>query len=558
MSKLVRGYPEYIRETIEQVAKTRDYRLKNLEKIYNDLRMSLEERNEILNKFHPDFKEGGKRSVKIGPSKGDLMPNEFADLIEAHPFIKPDEVDLTDIDYDCEILIIGGGGAGTVAALWANHEGIPVEDILMVTKLRHGDCNSMMAQGGIQAADTAGDSPTRHYLDTIGGGHFTNNKELVKGLTRDGPLIISWLEELGVMFDRNEDGSFSLLAGGGTSFNRMHSAKDYTGMELLRVLRDEFLNRDIPCIEFAPAVELLLDASGNAAGAVLMNLETDQYYVVRAKATILATGGFGRLHVQGFATTNHYGATADGLVMAYHAGVPLVDMDSVQYHPTGAAYPQQIVGLLITEKVRSMGAQPVNRNGDSFVYPLEPRDVESSAIIRECYERNLGVTTPTGFRGCWLDSPMIEILRGEGAIERDLGAMYRMFDRFGIDMTEDPILVFPTLHYQNGGMMIDANATTPISGLFSGGENEGGVHGKNRLMGNSLLDYNVYGRRAGISAAKYVKSAKRLKKLSLAHLDKYEAELQTAGIDTDRKAPLLLPDYREKQVLNRIIDYDFL
>ncbi|MHA2427823.1 MAG: FAD-binding protein [Candidatus Hermodarchaeia archaeon] len=558
MSKLIRGYPEYIRETIEQVARTRDHRLKNLEKIYNDLRMSLEERNEILTKFHPDFKEGGKRPVKIGPSKGDLMPNEFADLIEAHPFIKPDEVDLTDIDYDCDILIIGGGGAGTVAALWANHEGVPVEDILMVTKLRHGDCNSMMAQGGIQAADTAGDSPTRHYLDAIGGGHFTNNIELVKGLTRDGPLIISWLEELGVMFDRNEDGSFSLLAGGGTSFNRMHSAKDYTGMELLRVLRDEFLNRDIPCIEFAPAVELLLDSYGKAAGAVLMNLETDQYYVVRAKATILATGGFGRLHVQGFATTNHYGATADGLIMAYHAGVPLVDMDSVQYHPTGAAYPQQIVGLLITEKVRSMGAQPVNRNGDSFVYPLEPRDVESSAIIRECYERNLGVTTPTGFRGCWLDSPMIEILRGEGAIERDLGAMYRMFDRFGIDMTEDPILVFPTLHYQNGGMMIDANATTPISGLFSGGENEGGVHGKNRLMGNSLLDYTVYGRRAGISAAKYVKSAKRPKKLSLAHLNKYEAELQTAGIDTDRKAPLLLPDYREKQVLNRIIDYDFL
>jgi succinate dehydrogenase/fumarate reductase flavoprotein subunit len=289
-----------------------------------------------------------------------------------------------------------------------------------------------------------------------------------------------------------------------------------------------------------------------------MNLETDQYYVVRAKATILATGGFGRLHVQGFATTNHYGATADGLVMAYHAGVPLVDMDSVQYHPTGAAFPQQIVGLLITEKVRGMGAQPVNRKGDSFVFPLEPRDVEASAIIRECYDRNLGVTTPTGFRGIWLDSPMVELLHGDGTIERDLGAMYRMFDRFGIDMTKDPILVFPTLHYQNGGMIIDATAATPIPGLFSGGENEGGVHGKNRLMGNSLLDYNVYGRRAGISAAKYVKNGKKPKKLNLAHLDKYKAELNAAGIETARKAPLLLPDYRETQVLNRLIDYDFL
>ena len=520
--------------------------------------MSLEERNEILNKFHPDYKKSGKRQVKVGPSKGDLMPNEFADLIEAHPFIKPDEIDLTHIDYDCDILILGGGGAGTVAALWANQEGIPAENILLVTKLRHGDCNSMMAQGGIQAADAPKDSPIRHYLDALGGGHFTNNPELVKGLTRDSPLIISWLEELGVMFDRNEDGSFSLLAGGGTSFNRMHSAKDYTGMELMRVLRDEFLNRGIPCIEFAPAVELLLDGSGKAAGTVLMNLETDQYYVVRANATILATGGFGRLHIQGFATTNHYGATADGLIMAYHAGIPLVDMDSVQYHPTGAAYPQQIVGLLITEKVRSMGAQPVNRNGESFVYPLEPRDVEASSFIQECYERNLGITTPTGFRGCWLDSPMIEILRGEGAIEQNLGAMYRMFERFNIDMTVDPILVFPTLHYQNGGMVIDANAATPIPGLFSGGENEGGVHGKNRLMGNSLLDYNVYGRRAGISAAKYAKSSKKPRKLSLAHLEKYEAELKAAEIVTERKAPMLLPDYREKQVLNRLIDYDFI
>ncbi len=558
MSKIIRGYPEYMRENIEKVEKTRDYRIKNLEKIYDELRIPLEEREKILTQFHPDYKESGKRRVKIGPSKGELMPNEFVDLLEAHPFVKPDEIDLTNIDYDCDILIIGGGGAGTASALWANQEGIPAENILLVTKLRHGDCNSMMAQGGIQAADAPGDSPIRHYLDVLGGGHFTNNPELAKGLTRDAPLIISWLEELGVMFDRNDDGSFSLLAGGGTSFNRMHSAKDYTGLELMRVLRDEFRNRDIPFIEFAPAVELLLDESGKAAGAILMNLETDQYYVVRAKATILGTGGFGRLHIQGFATTNHYGATADGLVMAYHVGIPIIDMDSVQYHPTGAAYPQQIVGLLITEKVRSMGAQPINRNGDPFVYPLEPRDVEASAFIRECYERNLGVITPTGFRGCWLDSPMIEILRGEGAIEKNLGAMYRMFERFDIDMTVDPILVFPTLHYQNGGMVIDAKAATPIPGLFSGGENEGGVHGKNRLMGNSLLDYNVYGRRAGISAAKYVKTAKKPKKISLAHLDKYEAELEAAGIHTNRKSPLLLPDYREKQVLNRIIDYDFL
>ncbi|MHA2297408.1 MAG: FAD-binding protein [Candidatus Hodarchaeales archaeon] len=549
------GYPDYMRESIEKVVKSRDSRMKNREQIYDKLRMTLDERDQILNENHPDYKKEGKRSLKIGPSKGDLVPNEFADVIESHPLINSSDVDLQKVDYDCDVLVIGGGGAGTVAALWAMYEGIKPENILLVTKLRHGDCNSMMAQGGIQAADSGDDDPVRHYLDALGGGHFTNNPELVKGLTHDGPLIIKWLEDLGIVFDRNEDGNFSLLPGGGTSRNRMHSSKDYTGMEIMRVLRDEFRNKEIPCLEFAPAIELVLDEKGAAAGAVLMNIETKQYYVARSKTVILSTGGFGRLHIQGFATTNHYGATADGLVMAYHAGVPVVDMDSVQYHPTGAAFPQQIKGLLITEKVRGMGAMPVNVDGEAFVYPLEPRDVEASAFIRECYIRNKGIVTPTGFRGCWLDSPMIEDLAGEGAITKNLNAMYRMFQRFGIDMTKDPILVFPTLHYQNGGMYIDAYAATNVPGLFAGGENEGGVHGKNRLMGNSLLDYNVYGRRSGISAAKYAKKRGTPKKLSLAHLDKYEKEITTAGIETTRRAPMILPDYRHENVLNRMLDY---
>ena len=140
----------------------------------------------------------------------------------------------------------------------------------------------------------------------------------------------------------------------------------------------------------------------------------------------MATGGYGRLHIQGFPTTNHYGATGDGLILAYHVGARLRDMDAVQYHPTGAAYPEQIVGLLITEKVRGMGAQPVNKHGKQFVYPLEPRDIEAAAFIRECYERNNCVITPTGMRGIWLDSPMIELIQGEGAIQKNLAAMYRM------------------------------------------------------------------------------------------------------------------------------------
>ena len=546
-------YPKEMEKSIRKVEETRQERLKKLPE-----RMTAEEREEILKKYHPDYRKGAKRKLKVGVSKGSMLPNEVADLIEAYPLIHPDEIDLSQIDYETDILIIGGGGAGTAAALWAYYNGVKPENILIATKLRHGDANTMMAQGGIQAADKPNDSPAIHYLDVIGGGHYANKPELVARLVMDAPLIIKWHEDLGVMYDKKPDGEMITVHGGGTSRKRMHSAKDYTGMEIMRVLRDEARNIGINVLEFSPAIELITDEQGKVAGAVLFNMETEQYYVVKAKATIMATGGFGRLHIQGFPTTNHYGATADGLVMAYRVGARLRDMDSVQYHPTGAAYPEQILGLLVTEKVRSLGGQPVNVDGEQFVHPLEPRDVEASAFIRECYDRNKCVVTPTGMRGIWLDSPMIEMIHGKGTIERRLGAMFRMFKRFDIDMREEPILVFPTLHYQNGGIEIDKEARVlgkdgVIAGLFAAGEVEGGVHGKNRLMGNSLLDTQVFGRAAGINAAKYVKKAK-IGKLTLKHVKKYIEELKRAKIKEERKSPMLLPDYRGEKAVARMID----
>jgi succinate dehydrogenase / fumarate reductase flavoprotein subunit len=289
---------------------------------------------------------------------------------------------------------------------------------------------------------------------------------------------------------------------------------------------------------------------------VLLNLETRKYRVVRAKAVILTTGGLGRLHMQNYPTTNHYGATADGLVLAYRVGATLTDLDSVQYHPTGAAYPVQMAGLLITEKVRGLGATPVNRNGEMFVYPLEPRDVEASAFIRECFERERGVLAPHGIRGVWLDAPMVDMIHGAGAIEKTLPAMFRMYQRFGIDMTRDPILVFPTLHYQNGGVLTDENGATSMPGLYAAGEVMGGVHGKNRLMGNSLLDFNVFGRRAGMAAADYVQQTTP-GALTLAHLEQHETRLRDAGIETQRAAPRILPEYRGKEALERYLDIPF-
>ncbi len=546
--KFIGGYPEYMRESIRLVERTRPQRIGKLPP-----QMTPEEREKILNLCHPDYAPGGKRPISIGQNKGDIAPNEVVDLLEAYPLIEPEEIDLSKVDYEPDILIIGGGLAGTSAALLANDSGIPAEKILLTNKLRHGDSNSMMAQGGTQAADRPNDSPVIHYIDAMGGGHFANKPDVVKALVEDAPKVIKWLCELGVMFDRDEDGNFKELTGGGTSRRRMHACEDYTGMEELRVLRDEFRNRRIPVLEYSPAIELLTDGE-RVTGAILWNMETDEYKIVRAKAVILATGGFGRLHIRGFPTTNHYGATCDGVVLAYRVGAKLRDTDTVQYHPTGAAYPQQIIGLLLTEKLRTSGAQPVNKNGEAFVFPLEPRDVEASAIIRECYIRDNGIVTPTGMRGVWLDTPLIDILHGKGAIEKSFPAMVRMFKRFGIDMVKDPVLVFPTLHYQNGGVETDPWGRTNIEGLWVAGEVSGGVHGKNRLMGNSTLDCMVFGRRAGMSTAEYVKSGKSHGRLSLEHLRRYIKMLEEAGIEPKRRAPILLPDYRGKAVLARMID----
>jgi succinate dehydrogenase / fumarate reductase flavoprotein subunit len=402
----------------------------------------------------------------------------------------------------------------------------------------------MMAQGGIQAADRPNDSPAIHYLDVIGGGHYANYPDLVEVLVKDAPLVIKWLEELGCMFDKQDDGTMVEEHGGGTSRKRMHSARDYSGAEIMRTLRDEVRSypEDIMLMEFSPAIELLMDHKGQVAGAILLNLETQAHCVVKAKTTILATGGSGRLHYQDFATTNHYGATADGLVLAYRVGAKLDFLDTMQYHPTGAAFPEQIVGLLVTEKVRGLGAQVCNIAGNQFVYPRETRDVEASAIIRECVERENGVQTPSGMTGVWLDSPMINQIHGPGTIERALPAMVRQFDRFGIDIVRDPILVYPTLHYQNGGVALGPNGETNVPNLFGAGEISGGVHGRNRLMGNSLLEICVFGRRAGRAAAERAQEVD-LGQLTLSHVDTWNKEAAKVGIEETRKSPILLPDY---------------
>lgn len=501
-------------------------------------RMTAEEKDALLAKYHPDYKQSEFAELTIGVNAGEKVPRELAELLQARSRICASDVDLDRIDYDTDVLIIGGGGAGASAAIEADKNGVRA---MIVTKLRTGDANTMMAEGGIQAADKENDSPATHYLDAFGGGHFAAKPELLYKLVNDAPEAIQWLNELGVEFDKAADGTMITTHGGGTSRKRMHAAKDYTGAEIMRTLRDEVLSRGIPVIDFTAAVELLLDENGRCAGAVLMNMETKELLIARAKTVILATGGAGRLHYQGFPTSNHYGATADGLILGYRVGAKLLYADTLQYHPTGAAYPEQIYGALVTEKVRSLGAKLVNKNGEVFMHPLETRDVSAASIIRECTDRGNGLETSDGL-GLWLDTPMIELKNGEGTIEKRIPAMMRMFGKYGIDIRKEPILVYPTLHYQNGGLDITADGQTTVENLYAAGEVVGGIHGRNRLMGNSLLDVIVFGRNAGQNASEKAKGV-TVGQLTADHIASFESARAAAGIDTDTVSPKLLPVY---------------
>lgn len=528
-------YTEAMLASMAKVEEARDYNI-----ALKPRRLTAEEKQDLLRRYHPDYREDCFAKITVGPNAGEKAPLELLEMLESKSRMTELKVDLNKVDYDVDLLIIGGGGAGSSAAIEADNAGL---NVLIATKLRIGDANTMMAEGGIQAADKENDSPAQHYLDVMGGGHYYNTPELVKKLVGDGPSAIKWLNELGVEFDKEKDGTMVTTHGGGTSRMRMHAAADYSGAEIMRTLRDEVYNREIPVLDFTAAVELIKDESGQCVGAVLLNMETGEVMVARAKAVILATGGAGRIHYQGFPTSNHYGATADGLILGYRAGAKLLYQDTLQYHPTGAAYPNQIYGALVTEKVRSLGAKVINKDGVVFVHPLETRDVESAAIIRECADNHNGIEAPNG-QAVWLDTPMIDIINGAGTLEKRLPAMLRMYMKYDIDMRKVPILIYPTLHYQNGGLEINDRDETSIPGLYVAGEAAGGVHGRNRLMGNSLLDVIVFGRNAGKCASAYIKEHNpKPGKMTLAHVEAYAKELQKAGVERDTLSPRLLPDY---------------
>lgn len=524
-----------IHELQKIVHKTRDARRTQTLPKYSPA-----ERDTLIKKYHPDHRESAYRPIKFGPNAGERTVRELAALLEGESPV-PDDLDLTP-HYTTDVLVVGGGGAGCAAALHAHAKGAKV---ILATKLRLGDSNTVMAQGGIQVAVTADDSPVQHFLDTLKGGHMKNDHELLKVMVDEGPSVAKWLLELGVLFDRDPDGNLHVKKGGGSSKPRLLTCSDYTGLEIMRVLKDEVLNQQIQLLEFSAAVELLSDGNGSCTGAVLRDLDNRRFIVVAAKTVILATGGIGRLHIQGFPTSNHYGATGDGLAMAYRLGAKLKHIDTFQYHPSGAVYPEQLIGALVTEGIRSEGGHLVNAKGERFVNELDTRDVVSSSIIREC-EEGRGIRTMSGRIGVWLDTPLLEAEHGPGTLAKHFPAMVKQYERFGIDISKDPVLIYPTLHYQNGGVQIGVDGESDVRNLFVAGEASGGLHGRNRLMGNSLLDLVVFGKRAGAAAAQRAASLPQ-GKTTLEHLACFRAEARKHGVCSDVISPMVLPQYAKKE-----------
>jgi len=498
---------------------------------------------DLLKGYHPDHGPRARVSLAVGVNRGDPCQPDFATHLQANALI--DDVHIAGAQLvTTDVLVIGGGGGGCAAALTAAKDGARV---ILATKLRLGDSNTVMAEGGIQAAVGADDSPQRHFEDTLRAGHFCGEPELVAQMAMDGPGVIRWLIELGMMFDLEDDdrplgGKLLRKKPGGATAARILSYRDYTGLEMMRVLREAVeLEPGITLWNRCPVVELLSDDHGRCAGAVVYHLEWHCFVLVRARSVVLATGGAGRLHLNEFPTSNHYGATGDGLVLAYRIGARLRELDSFQYHPTGIAYPRHLAGGLVSEAARSAGATLINGEGERFVDELQPRDVVAAAILRECAEGR-GIERG-GQVGVFLDTPSLE-RANPGILAKRLVTLRHLAKKCGHDPAEEPFLVYPTLHYQNGGVAIDRHGATGTPGLYAVGELAGGIHGRNRLMGNALLDIVSMGRRAGAAAAAQPPDGGTLwGRAGIGHVHAWQRELTLAGLPLDVKAPQLFPTY---------------
>jgi aspartate oxidase len=393
-------------------------------------------------------------------------------------------------DAHIDVLVIGSGAAGLAAAVSAERAGARVA---LATKTTLQACNSAKAQGGIQAAFGDDDTPEIHAEDVMRSSHGTAVPELVETLTSEASSAIAWLEELGCAFTR-ENGGYRLARCGGASRKRLLQVGDRTGHAITKALREGFEGGEGRTLPHHRLAGLEPGASGWRASFAT----PDGHAEVEAATVVLASGGrcFAEAATRGELSTNHPNATGETTRIALDAGAEARDLDALQYHPNGGAWPATMQGYSIPETTRAYGAVLLNAEGEEFTDSLGPRDEVSQAIFDEV-EAGRGVQTEDGRPAVWLDTTRI----APADAEISLPYMLRRYRGGGIDPLDEPILTYPVLHYQNGGLVIDTGAETTLEGVYACGEIAGGTHGRNRMMGNSLLECVVFGRRAGRNAA---------------------------------------------------------
>jgi len=438
------------------------------------------------------------------------------------------------MNYKTDVLIIGTGGAGLRAAIEAADAGTKA---LLVGKTLLGKAHTVMAEGGINAAlgnVDPDDTWKVHFKDTIMEGLFLNDWRMVDLMTRTAPDIIKELESFGALFDRTPKGKIMQRAFGGATYRRTCHIADRTGLEIIQVLMAEVKRRKIKSIDEVIITKLVTKKRA-VIGAIGIELRTGKILTVTCKSIILATGGHARIYKR---STNAWETVGDGYTLAMKAGAALQDMEMVQFHPTGMVYPESVEGVLVTESVRGEGGILRNAKGERFMKKYDPKRMELSTrdvVARANYQEIMeGRGTKLG--GVWLDISH----KPRAFIEKKLPKMIQKFKDFAdVDITKEPMEVAPTAHYAMGGIHIHhATCQTNIKGLFAAGEAAAGIHGANRLGGNSLIDILVFGKLSGEHAAQYAKKAK-YQKVSQAAIKKEEARL-FAGFTRKGERPIKL------------------
>jgi succinate dehydrogenase / fumarate reductase flavoprotein subunit len=416
-----------------------------------------------------------------------------------------------------DVLIIGAGGAGLRASLEALAQGASVG---VVCKSLLGKAHTVMAEGGIAAAmanvDTADDWKT-HFRDTIRGGKFLNNWRMAQLHALESPDRVRELEQWGALFDRTEKGDILQRAFGGHTFKRLCHVGDRTGLEMIRTLQDRGVQQGIDVYMECTVTRLLTDG-GRIAGAFAYWRETGRLIIFKAKSIVIATGGIGKAWR---VTSNSWEYTGDGMALAYEAGAELMDMEFVQFHPTGMVWPPGVQGILVTEAVRGEGGILRNKLGERFMEKYDPKRMELST--RDVVARSIYTEVKEG-RGTEHGGAYLDISQKPAEyVKKKLPSMYHQFKELAdVDITKGPMEVGPTCHYVMGGIRVDAEtAESTVPGLFAAGEAAAGLHGANRLGGNSLSDLLVFGRRAGLAAAQH---AKRVSAPSIDNLQIESAE----------------------------------